>query len=138
MMTAALLACEKEHIEPDLSPCVTSLACWWREIGDLEQLLGYARSTRAGRDAWDALVVSEVPAPNLALYVELRACVGHWQRLTSGRAMVWPSLLDRLHAVASAERLDLSRYGLLAAFRLRHELKSLETSLTGRRNGVAA
>jgi hypothetical protein len=137
-MTAALLACEKQHVEPDLSPCVTSLACWWREIGDLEQLLGYARSTRAGRDAWDALVVSEVPAPNLALYVELRACVGLWQRLTSGRAMVWPSLLDRLLAVAEAERLDLSRYGLLAAFRLRQALQALDVNPTGRRNGAAA
>ena len=121
-MTAAPLECldcrEGDHVRP----CVRSLACWWREVRELEQLLGYARSSLHTRDAWDQLLASEVPAPQPALYIELRSCVEMWARLCRARRAVYPSLLNRLVEVAATEGLAMPAYATLAAFRLRQHL----------------
>ena len=121
-MTAALLECEDYWEEEHGRPCVTSLACWWREIQELEALLGYRRSTLAACQAWDEILASEIPAPCEALYSELRACVRLWRRLSQGRRLVYPTLLDRLVSISIADRLALPQYGLLTAFRLRQSL----------------
>jgi len=71
------------------------------------------------------LMNHEAAAPNVGLYVELRDCAELWQCISEGRAMVWPSLLDRMVWVAAEERLELPRYGVLAAFRLRRRLMGM-------------
>ncbi len=86
-MTAALLNCENDWEQEHVRPCVTSLACWWKEIRELEILLGYNRSTLAACQAWDEILASEIPSPCEALYAELRACVGLWHRLAKGRRL---------------------------------------------------
>jgi len=48
-----------ENLElEEVRPCVASLACWWREVQALEELLGYGRSSIAARAAWDELLAS--------------------------------------------------------------------------------
>jgi|GEM_PF-2220572 len=119
---AALLK-HVENLEPEeVRPCVASLACWWKEVQELEELLGYGRSSVPARAAWDELLASEILIPRQALYVELRACVRVWERISAGQPVIFPSLLDRLVWVAVAESLPLSRFGVLAAFRLRQRL----------------
>lgn len=121
-MTAAPLECvdcgEADHVRP----CVRSLACWWREVRELEELLGYSRSSLLARDAWDELLAVEVPAPQMALYVELRACVETWTRILLGQRAIRPTLLDQFVLIASTEGLNLPHYSVLAAFRLRQHL----------------
>jgi len=119
---AALLQ-RVENLEPEEArPCVASLACWWREVQELEELLGYGRSSLAARAAWDEVLASEILMPHQALYVELRACVRVWERISAGQPLIYPSLLERLLWVAVAEELLLPEYGILAAFRLRQRL----------------
>jgi len=124
-MPTALLECPPEEGESlHIRPCVTSLACWWKEIRELEELLAYERSSLQARDAWDDLLASEIPAPREALYVELRECVNTWRRNTQGKGIVHPSLLDYLVWVAAVENLSLPKFAVLAAFRLRQRLNS--------------
>src|SRR3954469_9969134 len=94
-MTAAPLECNDCQDSNHVRPCVRSLACWWREVRELEKLLGYARSSLYVRDAWDHLLACEVPSPQPALYVELRSCAETWTRLSQGHRGVFPSLLNR-------------------------------------------
>jgi hypothetical protein len=120
-MIALLEQIENWEVE-EVRPCVASLACWWREVQELEELLGYSRSSLAARAAWDELLAAEILIPHQALYVELRACVMVWERISAGQAIAFLSLLDRLVRVAIAEDLPLPRFGVLAAFRLRQRL----------------
>lgn len=133
-MGTALLECEELWEEQHVRPCVTSLACWWREIRELEELLGYDRSSLQARDAWDELLAAEIPAPREALYVELRDCVNTWQRITRGQGIVCSSLLERLVWVANAEGLALPQYAVLAAFRLRQRLCGMRREISGPSN----
>jgi len=121
-MATAPLECEELWEEEHVRPCVSSLACWWREIRELEELLGYERSSLQARDAWDELLAAEILAPREALYVELRDCVNTWRRISRGQGMVYPSLLERLVWTSLGDRLPLPQYGVLAAFRLRQRL----------------
>src|SRR2546423_603029 len=118
-MTAAPLECIGCHGDDHVRPCIRSLACWWKEVRELEELLGYSRSSLRARDAWDELLAAEVPAPRTALYVELRACVEMWTRISRGQRAIYPSLLDRLILIAEGDDLLLPQYSVLAAFRLR-------------------
>jgi hypothetical protein len=120
-MIALLEQIENWEVE-EVRPCVASLACWWREVQELEELLGYGRSYPASRAAWDDLLTSEILVPHQALYVELRACVRASERNSAGQPGGSPSLLDRLVWVSVAEDLSLATYGVLAAFRLRRRL----------------
>ena len=124
-MVALAQGVENWEVE-EVRPCVASLACWWREVQELQELLGYSRSSLAARTAWDELLASEMLIPHQALYVELRACVRVWERISAGRPVVYPSLLDRLVWVAVAEELPLPRFGVLAAFRLRQSLCGMQ------------
>ena len=124
-MTTALLECPPDASENlHVRPCVSSLACWWKEIRELEEELGYQRSSLRARDAWDDLLAAEIPSPREALYVELRACVNTWRRITQGKGVVYPALLDHLVWVAAVENLSLPKFAVLAAFRLRQRLLS--------------
>jgi len=120
-MAALLHRIENLELE-EARPCVASLACWWKEVQELEELLGYSRSSIAARAAWDDLLAAEILIPHQALYVELRGCVRVWERISVGQSIIFPSLLDRLVCVAVAEELPLPRFGVLAAFRLRQRL----------------
>lgn len=124
-MGTAPLQCEELWEEQHVRPCVISLACWWREIRELEELLGYERSSLRARDAWDQLLAAEIPAPRDALYIELRDCVNTWRRISRGQATRYPSLLDRLVLVATEENLPLPELAVLAALRLRQQLIGL-------------
>jgi len=126
-MAALLERVENWEVE-EVRPCVASLACWWREVQELEELLGYGRSSTTARAAWDELLAAEIIIPHQALYVELRACVAVWERISTGQPVVFPSLLDRLVWVAVAEELPLPRFGVLAAFRLRQRLCGVRRS----------
>jgi|GEM_PF-5153815 len=127
-MAVALLNCIDEWEEDHLRPCVTSLACWWREIGELEILLGYHGSTMAACQAWNEILASEILSPCEALYAELRACVGQWRRTDMEQEPVHPSLLDGLLWTAMADDLPLPKYALLAAFRLRQRLCEMRSN----------
>jgi len=131
-MATALLECPEPFEEEHSRPCVSSLACWWREIRELEELLGYGRSSLAARDVWDELLTAEILFPREALYVELRDCVRTWQRVSRGQGIVCPSLLDRLVWMATAEGLSLPGYAVLAAFRLRQRLCGCEAKSVAR------
>lgn len=126
-MIAAPLECPDCHAGNHVRPCVRSLACWWKEVRELEVLLGYERSSIRARDMWDELIASEVPAPQPALYIELRGAVQLWKRITATRRLVCPTLLDRFICVASREHLSLPNHALLTAFRLRQVLYGTET-----------
>lgn len=125
-MATALLNCVNDLEAEHVRPCVTSLACWWKEIRELEVLMDYNRSTLAACQAWDALLASEIPAPRPALYIELRACVQLWNQLSHERRPVFPTLLDRFYRAATADDLSVTEYGVLAAFRLRQHLCGLQ------------
>lgn len=130
-MGTAPLQCEELWEEQHVRPCVISLACWWREIRELEELLGYERSSLRARDAWDELLAAEILAPREALYIELRDCVNTWRQIARRRGIVYPSLLERLFAISELERLPLPQYGVLAAFRLRQQLCGLTSARRG-------
>lgn len=134
-MTAALLNCENDWEGEHVRPCVTSLACWWKEIHELEILLGYDRSTLAACQAWDELLASEIPVPRPALYIELRACVRMWNRVSHGQRVVYPTLLDRLLETAVADDLPFPECSILAAFRLRQRLSGMASPQISMRNG---
>ena len=136
-MTVALLNCIDEWEEDHLRPCVTSLACWWREIGELEILLGYHGSTMAACRAWNDILASEILSPCEALYAELRACVGQWRRIATEQEPVHPSLLDGLLWTAMADDLPLPKYALLAAFRLRQRLCEIQSNDSSNRETAA-
>ena len=119
---AALLQRVEDWAVEEVRPCVASIACWWREVRELEELLGYGRSYPASRAAWDDLLAAEILIPHQALYVELRACVRVWERISAGQPVVSPSILDRFVWVAVADDLPLPKLGVLAAFRLRQRL----------------
>ena len=121
-MTSAPLECADCRGAGHVRPCVRSLACWWKEVQELEKSLGYARSSLRARDAWDELIASEIPAPHPALYIELRGAVATWERITHGQRVVHPSLLDRFVMAADTDDLGLMEYSVLAAFRLRQRL----------------
>jgi hypothetical protein len=121
-MATAPLNCENDLEEEHVRPCVTSLACWWKEIRGLETSMGYSRSTLGACQAWDALLASEVPAPRPALYIELRACVQLWNQMSQEQRPVFPTLLDRFYWAATTEGLSMTEYAVLAAFRLRQHL----------------
>jgi hypothetical protein len=123
-MTVLLQQIEKLEVE-EVRPCIASLGSWWREVQELEELLGYGRSYLASRIAWDDLLASEILNPHQALYVELRSCVAVWERISAGRQLLSPSLLDRFVWVAIAEDLPLPKYGSLAAFRLVQRLSCM-------------
>jgi len=126
-MTALLQQIEKLE-EDEVRPCIASLGCWWREVHELEESLGYLRSSPEARAAWDELLALEILSPHKALYVELRACVRLWRRISDGQPDLFPSLMDRLVWVAVAEDLPLPRFGLLAAFRLRQRIIGMRAS----------
>lgn len=128
---AALLERVEDLELDEVRPCVASLACWWREVQELEELLGYGRSYPASRAAWDDLLASEILIPHQALYVELRACVRVWEQISASKPDVYPSLLDRLVWVAVAEELPLARFGVLAAFRMRQRLCGVSRGICG-------
>jgi hypothetical protein len=121
-MKTALLECPTPSVDEHVRPCITSMACWWREIRELEVLLGYENASLQARDVWDELLAAEIPAPREALYGELRECVKSWQRISRGQGILYPPLLDRFVWVAMAEQLALPQYAPLAAFRLRQRL----------------
>jgi hypothetical protein len=127
-MTALLEQIENWEVE-EVRPCIASLGCWWREVHELEESLGYLRSSLEARVAWDELLSSEILSPQKALYVELRACVQLWQRISAGQPDPFPSLMDRLVWVAVAEDLPLPRFGILTAFRLRQRLVGIRSTL---------
>jgi hypothetical protein len=124
-MATAPLECEELRQQHHVRPCVISMACWWREIRELEKAMEYNRSSVAARDAWDELLASEILLPHEALYVELRGCVQAWRRITRHNPLLYPSLVDQLVQVSIFEQLDLTRYGILAAFRLRQRIRRL-------------
>jgi hypothetical protein len=130
-MKTALLECPESWEQEHARPCITSLACWWREIRELEELLGYARSSLAARDVWDELLAAEILFPREALYVELRDCVRTWQRVSRGQGIVCPSLLERFVWVGTAEELPLPQYAVLVAFRLRQRLCGMRREISG-------
>lgn len=120
------------------TPCrsnVTSLASWWREVQELEVLLGYDGSSPASRKAWDAILACEVPAPRAALYLLLRDCVHLWQTIAAEREADPCPLLDSFVGVAVAERLILPTYAVLVAFQLRRQLFGLRSVLAAQRLG---
>src|SRR5882672_12310623 len=102
--------------------CVCSFACWWRDMLELEIALEYRRSSPEARAVWDGILGMQIPNPNRSIDGELRACVSLWsENGRSGRGFCG-TLLDALVAVAKDERLELPRYGFLAACRLRRLL----------------
>ena len=125
-MIAAALECPDCEAGNHVRPCVKSLACWWKEVRELEVLLGYERSSIRAQEMWDELIASEVPAPQPALYIELRCVVQVWKRITASRRLVCPTLLDRFICVASSEHLSLPSHALLTAFRLHQILVGTE------------
>lgn len=95
--------------------CVCSFACWWREMLELEVAMDYRRSSLEARAVWDGMLGMQIPTPNRALDAELRACVKLWN---ARREAFCGTPLDALIAVGKDARLELPRFGLLAAFRL--------------------
>jgi hypothetical protein len=130
---AALLERIEDLKLDEVRPCVASLACWWKEVQELEGRLGYSRSSLAARAAWDELLASEILIPHQALYLELRTCVAVWARISAGQPIVIPSLLDRLAWVALADNLPLPQFGVLAAFRLRQRLCGVRRGISDER-----
>ena len=126
-MTALLEQIENWEVE-EVRPCIASLCCWWREVHELEESLGYVRSSLEARAAWDELLSSEILSPHKALYVELRMCVQLWRRISAGQPDLFPTLMDRLVWVAVAEDLPLPQFALLAAFRLRQRIIGMRAS----------
>jgi len=125
-MAADLQYVEGVELE-EIRPCVASLGCWWREVQELEELLGYDCSSLNARAAWDELLASEILLPHPALYVELRACVHNWRELTRGTQANYPSLLERFFQIAVKENLEPTKYGVLVAFRMRQHLRVPKT-----------
>ena len=134
-MTTAPLECFDCAPISRARPCVRSLACWWKEVRELEDLLGYVRSSLRARDLWDELVASEIPSPQLALYVELRCAAEAWERITNGRRTLYPSLLDRFVLTAETNGLPLPHAAILVAFRLRQRLIGMQRERIDGENG---
>ncbi len=134
-MTTAPLHCQNALEDERARPCVTSLASWWKEVSELEGSMGYRCSTLAACQAWDQLLASEIPAPHVALYVELRACVKLWNQLSPERPHAYPTLLDRFYWAAIADGLSVTKYGVLAAFRLRQHLSGMRAASNEVKNG---
>ena len=109
--------------------CVCSFACWWREMLELEVAMEYRRSSPEARAIWDGLLGMQIPNPNRGIDAELRACVLLWSEREESGYRMCGTLLDVLVAVATHARLELPRYTMLAAFRLRRMLT--ENTLPG-------
>ena len=99
--------------------CVCCLACWWREMHELEIILEYHRSSAAAQLEWDGILSVEIPHPNPALGIEVRACREVRNKVPASAAIARGTLLDEIVATASSETLRLPQFALLAIFRLR-------------------
>jgi hypothetical protein len=108
-------------------PCVCSLACWWQETMRLEKAMGYEGASPAAKKIWDDLMSAQIPAPSRALYLELWECVERWIELPWHDRAMLPCLLDLFYNAIVEEQLDVTQYGVLAAFRVKKRLRALRS-----------
>jgi hypothetical protein len=113
----------RRHDLSSSEQCVSSFASWWREMSELEILMEYRRSSPEAQATWDSILSTQIPSPNAALGLELRACAGFRAALRARGVMPCGTLLEMFVAKAWDDHLELPRLGLLAAFRLRLELE---------------
>ena len=92
---------------------------------ELEAAMEYRRSSAEARAAWDAMLGLQIPNPTRALDVELRSCVSLWSQRRQESVPPCGTLLDLFLAIAKDYRLELPRFGLLAAFQLRRYLAAV-------------